>query len=202
MNTELKRELERRIPDNEIPPLSLDSIRKRGGHLRWRHRAAIAGSGLLAVAVLMVGTLMLLDDDPQGLNRTRPDSPAPENETAQLDSVVSLDPNRVRAGDRAELRVDASRGSWGPVWSLEQQESSTWVTIGWLIAEPGKQWTTRFQRGSDADESPTNDFIPYSPPASIDLEIPELEPGRYRFGQVVLIRDDRSRQYAGFEVIE
>lgn len=207
MTSDLKRELERRIPDSEIPPLALERIRNRGRRLQRRRRAAIGGSGLLAVVVLLGGTLML-DIDFLGSKPNPPAaSPAEPSEAITIDPAVSLDPNRLSVGDQAELRVHSrARGTYGLEWILERRQGSSWKWNGYLEAGPGKQWKERFYL-PPLSEGDIED-IGFNGAAVMTIEIPKLEPGKYRLrtdfilGGREPLEDRREWHYVEFEVSE
>ena len=52
MTNDLRRELERRIPDSEVPPLALSSIKRRGRRLVWRRRS-LQTTAVMGVIVLL-----------------------------------------------------------------------------------------------------------------------------------------------------
>jgi hypothetical protein len=205
VNSDLKRELERRVPDSEIPPLPLERVKQRGRRLMWRRRFSIAGSGLLAVAVIIgVSALILRADEPAP---TAVPAGEPSGAGAKDDSVVSLIPDRVRSGDSAVLRVERSPGVWGLAWHLERLEDSTWKWIGGLVAGPGDDRDARFYLGPDAANIGVDD-LGFTADASIAIEIPKLESGKYRLGQDFEVQgsgspEDRTRwHYAEFEVLD
>jgi hypothetical protein len=124
-------------------------------------------------------------------------------------SDISVHPARVRVGDRAQLRVDRSRATWGLPWILERLEEeerdTRWKWVGNLKAGPGKQWKAEFYIGHTGGGY---EDIGFGGPASIDLVIPELEAGRYRLGQE-FIRPGRKPleerlvwHFAEFEVVD
>ena len=211
MNSDLKKELERRVPDSEIPPLPLGSIRERGRRLQWRHQAVVASSGLFVAVVLGLGMMILIDEprdpepSPPSAQSTTDEPTASEPIVVPRNPVVSLKPNRVRPGDRAELRVHRSVG-YGLAWVLERYEGSTWEWAGVLKAGPGKKWEKKFDL--PPLERMDIEDIGLGGPASMLLQMADLPPGRYRLGQDFLRGGKKTPDnvtgwhYAEFEVLE
>ena len=130
---------------------------------------------------------------------------AQAGEAIAEDTVISVHPPRVRAGSRAQLRVERSRAGWGLPWVLERAEGAAWEWVGNLKAGPGRQWKAEFSIGHTGG---MYEDIGFSGPASIDLKIPKLESGRYRLGQEFIrpgrdpLEDRLVWHYTEFEVIE
>ena len=207
MNHDLKRELERRVADSEIPPLPLNDIKERGRRLLWRRRAAFAASCVMGVLVLVVAAVVFIDgDQPASTRSAAPPTTEGSDGSPERDPVVSLEPDRVRAGDSADLQVHPSPGVYGLEWTLEREEGSSWEWAGYLKAGPGKRWEGEFflppLSGGDIED------IGFTGPAVMALEIPELEPGIYRLGQDFFRKGRGSQEvriqwhYAEFEVLE
>ena len=205
MKSDLKRELESRVPDSDIPPLPLEKVKQRGRRLLWRRRFSIAGSALLAVTVIVGASALILSADEP--SPTAVPAAEPPGAGAKEDSVVSLTPDRVRSGDSAVLRVERSPGVWGLAWHLERLEGSTWEWTGGLVAGPGDDREARFYLGPNAANIGVDD-LGFTADASIAIEVPKLEPGRYRLGQDFEVQgsgsmEDRTRwHYAEFEVLD
>jgi hypothetical protein len=168
-----------------------------------RRRFWITVSALLAVAVIVGGSALILRADEPGPTAV-PAVASPEAD-AKDGSVVSLTPERVRSGDSAVLRVERNPGIWGLAWHLERLEDSRWEWIGGLVAGPEDNRDSRFYIGPNAANIGVDD-LGFTVDAAMAIEIPELEPGRYRLGQEILVEGsskDRTRwHYAEFEVLD
>jgi hypothetical protein len=166
--------------------------------------------GAVTVAIVVGGALVVLYDNSTPPVSTRPvasptavaASPIPHD-----DEVVSIRPEQAGVGDLVELRIDRTPGSYGLHWVIERSRDSSWEFFGHLVVGPGEAWENeKFYlppnlRGGYAD-------IGFNNPASMELEIPELEAGRYRLVQNFLRQgtgsiEKRTETHAAeFEVVE
>ncbi len=178
MNVDLKKELERRVPDSAIPPLSAEVVKVRGRRLAWRRRLAFASACLIVAAALGASAMLLLNEPAKQTRSASPSKKEALKPPAQ-DSVVSLEPNRLHVGDRATLRVRKGVG-FGVAWKFEHRRDQSWKWIGYLKAGPLPGWEEEFFLfpGGDAIED-----IAFKSPAAMRITIPDVEPGRYRLAQ-------------------
>ena len=108
-----------------------------------------------------------------------PPSPLSDVGETNEDSVVSIIPEQARVGDEVELTIHRPPGTYGLRWVLERLEGSSWQFFGNLVVGPGKPWEEeRFFLPPNVEGSV--EAIGFTEPASITIEIPELEAGKYR----------------------
>ncbi|MDQ3766387.1 MAG: hypothetical protein M3346_03475 [Actinomycetota bacterium] len=204
MKSDLRRQLERTVPDSEIPPLALEKIKSTGRHLLWRRRAVIAACSLASmIAAGGTVTVMINSDDAGSI--VGPSGPSTPEESKEIppDPVVSLTPDRVTVGERAELAVHRAPGDYGLDWIFERREGSSWEWIGYLEAGPGNAWKEVFHlaplSGGDVED------IGFTKPAVMTIKMPQLEPAEYRLGMDFVQRGSGSEgiewHYAEFEVL-
>jgi hypothetical protein len=121
-----------------------------------------------------------------------------------VDPVTELRPGVVRSGDRAALLVRRAPGIWGLRWPLQRYQDGAWTEFGTLLAGPGSHWHAAFHRPGEDVDVPEIGFVG---PALMYLDVPELEPGRYRLVRDFIkngdgsIEDRTDTYYANFEVI-
>lgn len=126
------------------------------------------------------------------------------------DHVVSIHPDRVRSGDQAELRITDPPGTYGLAWNLGRREGDRWEYVGGYKAGPKEQWEgherDRFYFLPEWRNIGIED-IGFQGPASIPIEIPKLDPGKYRLtGEFEpgpsSDKDSSEWHYVNFEVVE
>jgi hypothetical protein len=85
MVEDLRSELEKRVPDEEVPQLSANTVRKRGRQIMWRRRAAFAGAGVALSGVLIAGFAIM--------DFTKDGKVAPASESTEMNpgSVEGID---------------------------------------------------------------------------------------------------------------
>lgn len=178
---------------------------------RIKFRRTLSGATAMALIVLIVGAsfsvISTLNDDPVVSSTGQTEGRAPIGSSgSQQGSAVSLSPDVVRVGDEAKLMVNRAPGIWGLRWRVERRLGSSWEPIGILLAGPGKMWAPRFYIGKNRSFGIPD--IGFSRPATMTLEVPQLEPGYYRVGSEFLLKEGASFEdrlewhYAEFEVIE
>ena len=205
MHDELRDAVQRAGTEMSAPRPDLQQVQRRG-----KRALVVRRTGVVFLAMALFASFFALyprffsDGKPSELS-VGPSGP--ENMPLQTDDVVSLNPNRLSVGDRAELRVTRNIGVWGLAWHLERQEGSSWEWIGGLVAGPGNQWKTRFYLGPGAANLGVDD-VGFTRTASIAVRVPKLEPGKYRLGQEFFLEGSGSDEgqnqwhYAEFEVVE
>lgn len=126
------------------------------------------------------------------------DAPARENR-------ATIHPTRLKAGQRAELRFASGRQTSGLRWDLYRlDENGLWRWLGIFVGGPG--YESYFDL-APLDPGGGIDDIGFGGDYSVDLEIPELDPGNYRIATYSLKGgrrpvDERVRwHYADFKVI-
>ncbi len=205
MHDELRDAVQRAGTELSAPRPDLQQVQRRG-----KRALVVRRTGVVVLAMALFASLFALY--PRFISDGKPSEVSvgpsgPENMPLQTDDVVSLNPNRLSVGDRAELRVTRSIGVWGLAWHLERQEGLSWESIGGLVAGPGNQWETRFYLGPGAANIEV-DAVGFTQTASIAVQVPELEPGKYRLGQEFFLEgsgsdeDQNQWHYAEFEVVE
>jgi hypothetical protein len=205
VHDELRNAIQRAGMELPTPHPDLQQV-QRGG----KRTLVVRRSGAVVLVVALLVSLFALY--PRFISDGKPSEVSvgpsgPENMPLQTDDVVSLNPNRLSVGDRAQLRVTRSIGVWGLAWHLERQEGLSWEWIGGLVAGPGNQWKTRFYLGPGAANIGVDD-VGFTQTASIAVRVPQLEPGKYRLGQEFFLEgggsDESQNQwhYAEFEVVE
>ena len=205
MHDELREAVQRAGMELHTPRPDLEQV-KRGG----KRTLVIRRSGAVVLGMALLVSLFALyprfnsDGKPSEVSV---EPSGQENMPLQTDDVVSINPNRLSVGDRAELQVTRSIGVWGLAWHLERQEGSSWEWIGGLVAGPGNEWKTRFYLGPGAANIGVDD-AGFTQTASIAVRVPKLKPGKYRLGQEFFIEGSGSDEgqnqwhYAEFEVVE
>jgi hypothetical protein len=205
VHDELRNAIQRAGMELPTPHPDLQQV-QRGG----KQTLVVRRSGAVVLVVALLVSFFALY--PRFISDGKPSEVSvgpsgPENMPLQTDDVVSLNPNRLSVGDRAQLRVARSIGVWGLAWHLERQEGLSWEWIGGLVAGPGNQWKTRFYLGPGAANIGVDD-VGFTQTASIAVRVPQLEPGKYRLGQEFFLEgsgsDESQNQwhYAEFEVVE
>lgn len=220
MEPNLRRELERRIPDSDIPALPAGAIRRRGQRIVWERRVTLSAAAVVTVLVL-IGAWVALQDGNASLETgpakvapsEPPHEPSPSPSVRLIgDHVVSIHPERVRPGERAELRITDPPGSYGLAWELDRWDGSGWEWIGGYKAGPPDLWEghkkDRFYFLPEVKKIGI-ESIGFEVPASTPIVIPQIPAGRYRIvGGFELERrtDDgdlvEEWHYGEFEVIE
>ncbi len=161
-------------------------------------------------AVVVGGAMILIDDDPTVPASARPIASPTVDEASPIpddDQVVAIRPERARIGDQVELRIKQTPGIYGLHWVVERLEGSSWQFFGNLVAGPGKPWEKeKFYLPPNVEGGA--DDIGFDEPASIELEIPQLEPGMYRLVQDFVrsgqgsVEKRTQRHAAEFELID
>ena len=179
----------------EVPPADYDSVQRGGQRRRWR----LIGSSIAVASVVLGGLFALLPSESRGDRSLAPISLA-------SDSVVSLNPDRVSPGHRAELVVvDPPPGIHGMRWDVDRFSGETWESVGFLLEGS----TARFYSHSDPDAPHSINDIGLGA-GETPWVIPSLEPGLYRVGTDFIkegrpdvpIEDRTERHYAQFEILE
>jgi hypothetical protein len=120
---------------------------------------------------------------------------------------MSIRPEQASVGELVELRIHRTPGLYGLDWVIERSKGSAWEFFGVLVVGPGKPWEKERFYLEPNPQVGIND-IGFHGPASIELEIPELEAGMYRLVQGFIRQgpgsiEKRTETHAAeFEVVE
>jgi Family of unknown function (DUF6281) len=121
------------------------------------------------------------------------------------DGVVSIRPKQLRPDATMTIVIRNPPGSWGLGWYLARKDGSEWTYIGGFRAGPRGQWKDHaFNRFYFLPKWRTVGLedIAFDGNDSIDVKVPELEPGRYRIAASFFVDHEDEWHIGVFDVIE
>jgi hypothetical protein len=135
---------------------------------RWAWPVAV-----MAVGIAITVALLLLDG-----SEIAPVVPS--------EPTLAVTEPTVRGGDVIVLRIQAARYTWGVPTSLEEPRDREWKTVYYWRTWAGKDAETI--EPFPADENAAFEDVGFFGDASFEIQIPNVEPGRYRIAKE-FIRD-------------
>ena len=121
------------------------------------------------------------------------------------DGVVSIRPKWVRPGATMTIEIRDPPDYWGLGWYLDRKDGSEWTYIGGFRAGPHGQWKdhafNRFYflprwRNVGLDD------VAFDGNDSINLKVPNLEPGTYRIAHEFEVDHEEEWHVDVFEVMK